>query len=133
MASGNWRRKARFQMGGVVAAQAEMQCQRQQFVARHRVSVGVEAPEHGTIPPTVSEAPMSDQVADLAKRSLALSAEDRARLAEMLLSSLAEEPMSEAEAAWDAEIRRRLEAYDRGEVQAIDAETVFARASAIAR
>lgn len=76
---------------------------------------------------------MSNQVADLTRRSLALSAEDRARLAEILLSSLAEEPVSEVEIAWDAEIRRRLAAYDRGEVQAIDAETVFARASALAR
>lgn len=76
---------------------------------------------------------MSDQVAELAKRGLALSPDERTRLAEILLSSLEEEPMSEVEAAWEAEIRRRLAAYDRGEVQAIDAETVFVRASAIAR
>ncbi len=76
---------------------------------------------------------MKDQVAELAQRSLALSADDRARLAEMLLSSLEAEPKSEIEAAWDEEIRQRLAAYDRGEVEAIDAEKVFARASAIAR
>lgn len=76
---------------------------------------------------------MKDQVAELARLGLALSVDDRARLAELLLSSLEAEPMSSAEAAWDEEIRRRLAACDRGEVQAIDAEVVFARASAIAR
>lgn len=76
---------------------------------------------------------MNDQVAELAQRSLSLSPDDRARLAEILLSSLEAEPMTDIEAAWDDEIRRRLAAYDRGDVLAVDAETVFARATAIAR
>lgn len=76
---------------------------------------------------------MSDTVAELAKRGLALAPEDRERLAELLLASIDAEPASEVEAAWDAEIRRRLAAYDQGESQAIVAEEVFARASAIAR
>ncbi|GAB1390664.1 MAG: hypothetical protein AMXMBFR78_16460 [Rubrivivax sp.] len=76
---------------------------------------------------------MKEQLAELAQRTLSLPADERARLAELLLSSLEAEPMSSVEAAWDEEIRRRLAAYDRGEVQAIDAEQVFARASAIAR
>ena len=76
---------------------------------------------------------MNDQVTELAQLSLALSPDDRARLAELLLSSLEAEPKSDIEAAWDEEIRKRLAAYDRGEVEAIDAETVFARATAIAR
>jgi putative addiction module component (TIGR02574 family) len=76
---------------------------------------------------------MNDQVTELAQLSLALSPDDRARLAELLLSSLEAEPKSDIEAAWDEEIRERLAAYDRGEVEAIDAETVFARAAAIAR
>lgn len=76
---------------------------------------------------------MNDLVAEIAKRSLALSADDRARLAELLLSSLEVEPKSDVEAAWEEEIGRRLAAYDRGEVTAIDAEKVFARASVIAR
>lgn len=76
---------------------------------------------------------MHDQVAELARRSLALSPDDRAHLAELLLSSLEAEPRSDVESAWEDEIRRRLDAYDRGEVEAIDAETVFARAAAIAR
>ena len=76
---------------------------------------------------------MNDQVAELARLSLALSPDDRTRLTELLLSSLDAEPKSDVEAAWDEEIRQRLAAYDRGEVEAIDAETVFARAAAIAR
>ena len=76
---------------------------------------------------------MNDQVAVLAERGLALSQEDRARLAEVLLASLDPEPQSEVEAAWEVEIGRRLAAYDRGEVQAIDAEEVFAKAELIAR
>ncbi|MBV8604981.1 MAG: addiction module protein [Pelomonas sp.] len=76
---------------------------------------------------------MNDQVKELAERSLALPADDRATLAELLLASLASEPKPAVDAAWDDEIARRLAAYDRGEVQAIDAATVFARATAIAR
>ena len=76
---------------------------------------------------------MNDQVAVLAERGLALSQEDRTRLAEVLLASLDPEPQSEVEAAWEVEIERRLAAYDRGEVQAIDAEEVFAKAELIAR
>ena len=75
---------------------------------------------------------MNDQVAVLAERGLALSQEDRARLAEVLLASLDPEPQSEVEAAWEVEIERRLAAYDRGEVQGIDAEEVFAKAELIA-
>ena len=76
---------------------------------------------------------MDDQVAELAQRGLALSEEDRARLAELLLASHGAEPQSEVETAWDTEIRRRLAAYDRGEVRAIDAEEVFAKSALIAR
>lgn len=76
---------------------------------------------------------MSDPVAELAKRGLALEPEDRARLAELLLASIDAEPATEVEAAWDEEIQRRLAAYDRGESLAIAAEVVFAKASAIAR
>ena len=47
----------------------------------------------------------------------------------MLFSSLEEAPKSDIEAAWDEEIRERLAASDRGEVEAIDAKTVFARAA----
>jgi putative addiction module component (TIGR02574 family) len=37
------------------------------------------------------------------------------------------------DSAWGAEIERRLAAYDRGEVQALPAEEVFAKARALAK
>ena len=76
---------------------------------------------------------MSDQVSELVERGRALSLEDRERLVDLLLQSLNEPAVSEVEPAWDAEIERRLAAYDRGEVQAIAAENVFAKARQIAR
>jgi hypothetical protein len=41
--------------------------------------------------------------------------------------------IAEIDAAWDSEIARRLAAYDRGEVVAIDAQAVFAKAMRIAQ
>ena len=76
---------------------------------------------------------MLDQVTDLAERGKALSPAERSRLVDLLLESLHEPPASEVEAAWEAEIESRLTAYDRGDVQAIDAEEVFAKARSIAR
>lgn len=76
---------------------------------------------------------MPDQVTELAERSKALSAEERSRLVDLLLESLHEPAIAEVEAAWAVEIERRLAEYDRGEVQAIDAEEVFAKARSIAR
>jgi putative addiction module component (TIGR02574 family) len=76
---------------------------------------------------------MPDTVADLVQRGKALSLEDRERLVDQLLESLNEPAAAELDAAWDAEIERRLAEYDRGEVQAIDAEEVFAKAARLAR
>ena len=76
---------------------------------------------------------MPDQVTELEERSKALSAEERSRLVDLLLESLHEPAIAEVEAAWAVEIERRLAEYDRGEVQAIDAEEVFAKARSIAR
>jgi hypothetical protein len=42
-------------------------------------------------------------------------------------------PAAELAAAWESEIQRRLAQYDRGEVNAIDAEEVFAKARRLAR
>ena len=59
--------------------------------------------------------------------------EERERLVDELLESLNEPASTELDAAWAAEIERRLAAYDRGEVQALPAEEVFARARALAK
>ena len=71
---------------------------------------------------------MPDQVTELAERAKALAPGDRSRLVDLLLESLHELPTAEVEAAWELDVERRLAAYDRGEVQAIDAEEVFAKA-----
>jgi putative addiction module component (TIGR02574 family) len=76
---------------------------------------------------------MHDQVVELAEQGKALAPQDRSRLVDMLLVSLREDPVAQIEAAWDEEVERRLKAYDRGEVQAIDGEEVLAKARALAR
>lgn len=76
---------------------------------------------------------MADQVAELAKQGKALSPEDRSRLVEILLESLHEGSLADVEAAWDAEVERRLAAYDRGELLALDGEAVLAKARRLAR
>lgn len=68
---------------------------------------------------------MSDLTDELVERARALPAEDRARLAEELLASLHEDGDSEVEAAWDEEIRRRIEEIESGNAKLIPAEEVF--------
>ena len=76
---------------------------------------------------------MPDQVTELVKRGRALAPEDRERLVDQLLESLNEPAATELNAAWEAEIEKRLAEYDGGEVTAIDAEAVFAKARRIAK
>ena len=65
---------------------------------------------------------MPDQVSDLVKRGRALAPEERERLVDQLLESLNEPAAAELDKTWEAEIERRLAAYDHGEVQGVDAE-----------
>jgi putative addiction module component (TIGR02574 family) len=76
---------------------------------------------------------MPDTAAELAMRAKQLPREERKRLVDELLESLNEPAATELDAAWNAEIERRLAAYDRGDVAALSAEEVFARARAIAK
>ena len=76
---------------------------------------------------------MNDQVKKLAERGIALPTEDRTRLVDLLLESLHESPTNEVEAAWAIEIERRLAAYDRGEMESVAGEDVFAKARSLAR
>ena len=76
---------------------------------------------------------MSDTLKELEKKAKALTAEERAQLAEVLLESLHDTPLLEIEAAWDRELEERVAAYDRGEVQTVSAEEVFAEARRLAR
>jgi putative addiction module component (TIGR02574 family) len=60
---------------------------------------------------------------------LALPEVERARLAEKLLASLDED--NEVEAAWRAEVRDRLAAYQRGDLSSVPATDVLAKARRI--
>lgn len=63
---------------------------------------------------------MSQEAAELLKKALALPPEARAALAGSLLESLDDEPADEGvEAAWSAEIKRRIEELDSGKVKPI--------------
>lgn len=57
---------------------------------------------------------------------LALDRESQISLAEEVLTNVSGSP--EHEAAWRAEIRRRTEAYRRGELSTVDSDDVMARA-----
>ena len=70
---------------------------------------------------------MPDTVSELSERARELSPEDRARLAEELLASLEGEPEAEVDAAWDAEIRKRIAEVENGTARLSSSEEVFAR------
>ncbi len=76
---------------------------------------------------------MPDTASELAQRGKRLPPAERERLVDELLVSLNEPAVAHLDAAWSAEIERRLAAYDRGEVQALSADEVFAKARAIAK
>jgi putative addiction module component (TIGR02574 family) len=80
----------------------------------------------------VTEIYMSQDYAEIEKSARLLTPEERARLAEAMTESLREAMPSEIEAEWDAEIKRRVEAYERGEARLVPAEEVFAKARKIA-
>jgi putative addiction module component (TIGR02574 family) len=75
---------------------------------------------------------MSASLKKIEEQAKALSAEERAKLAESMLESL-HTPVSEIEAAWAEEIERRVAAFDRGEIPAYAAEDVFAEARRLSR
>lgn len=71
---------------------------------------------------------MSQSLPEIEKNALQLSAEDRARLAVRLLSSLEEttESPEEIEKLWIAEAERRFHELRDGVVQGIPVQDVFA-------
>jgi len=76
---------------------------------------------------------MSDTLKELEQQARSLSPEERARLADVLLESLRDAPLTEIEAAWEREIEERAAAYDRGELPTFSAAEVFAEARRLAR
>ena len=71
---------------------------------------------------------MSTRFEDIEKEAQRLPADDRARLAEVLLESLQASPLADVSAAWDAEIAQRVAAFERGDPPTHFAEDVFAEA-----
>jgi putative addiction module component (TIGR02574 family) len=69
---------------------------------------------------------MADLVTELTERAKSLPPEDRARLAEELLATL-DPSDDEVDAAWDAEIRKRITEIENGTVRPIPADEAFAQ------
>lgn len=67
---------------------------------------------------------MSELAEKLIEQALSLPAEERAAVAERLLTSL-EPELSTIDLLWAQEAEDRLDAYERGEIKAIPAEEVF--------
>ena len=69
----------------------------------------------------------------LTREALALPVQDRARLAELLLSSLDELPEQEIERMWNAEAQRRADELDKGAAQVVTSEDLRQRVRAVLR
>ena len=75
---------------------------------------------------------MQDPVAELVRQGRALPPLERERLVDGLLESLNSSAAESLDPLWEKEIERRLAEYDRGDVQAVDAGAVYAKARRIA-
>ena len=75
--------------------------------------------------------PMSELLKRIENEALGLSSQERAFLADRLLSSLGDSPITDIEAAWVAEAERRYEDYKKGNRPGIPANQVFAEADQI--
>ena len=67
---------------------------------------------------------MSELAEELIEQALSLPAEERAAVAERLLTSL-EPELSKIDLLWAQEAEDPLDAYERAEIKAIPAEEVF--------
>ena len=74
---------------------------------------------------------MTTSVEELAAQAITLSDEDRSRLVDLVLASLPEDPDAEVEAAWDKEIRRRVDEVQAGRAVLFTSEDVHAAARKI--
>jgi putative addiction module component (TIGR02574 family) len=71
-------------------------------------------------------AQMTPKLSELLEKALALSTQDRGLLIDRLIASLDEAPPEEGvEAAWDAEIKRRVDDIRSGRVKTIPGEQVL--------
>jgi putative addiction module component (TIGR02574 family) len=71
-------------------------------------------------------AQMTPQVSELLEKALTLSTQERGLLIDRLVETLDNEPAEEGvEAAWDEEIKRRMDDIRSGRVKTIPGEQVF--------
>jgi len=71
-------------------------------------------------------AQVTPQLSELLEKALALSTQDRGLLIDRLIASLDEDPADEGvEAAWDEEIKRRIDDIHSGRVRTIPGEQVL--------
>jgi putative addiction module component (TIGR02574 family) len=73
---------------------------------------------------------MTNEFAEIATKAMALTAADRAELAELLIRSLDEKENGEIESAWLAEIRQRDEEIRSGAAVTIPADQALREARA---
>jgi len=76
---------------------------------------------------------MNGSVSEVFEAALALSEEDRGRLAEQLVQSLDREVDPDVEEAWSAEIERRLARVDAGQSKTVTMSEAVARLQQAAR
>jgi putative addiction module component (TIGR02574 family) len=76
---------------------------------------------------------MADPARELESKALRLSARERARLAERLISSLEHEADADAEALWLEEAEKRLDELESGEATGLPAAEVFAKSRSTRR
>ena len=74
---------------------------------------------------------MPTPLEELTSQAIALSAEDRARLADLLLASLPHEAEELPATEWEQEIRHRLSAVESGAARLVSAADVHAEARKI--
>lgn len=76
---------------------------------------------------------MSSLLEELLQTARTLTADERRQLAHELLESVEREVAPDIQAAWDAEIAKRVACYERGDATLIAAEDVFAAARYLTR
>lgn len=70
---------------------------------------------------------MATTLKQLTHEALELPVQERAKLAQVLISSIDEVTAEDMSSAWDAELKKRVREIREGKVKGIPAEEVFAR------
>ena len=68
---------------------------------------------------------MSENEAQVLGKALALPPDERAELADRLLSSLDTERQRKIDELWAEEVEDRIDAFERGEIRAVSAKEAF--------